>query len=130
MAAKLLAIAQPSMDIQVSSNFERLLFELLERDGVKTKLIMDEFAASGQFTLDVTAMARAESLFSAYRLDDSGTIAEIASTAKMVVFCWIRIVRLACRPRAALGPMAQLHLIYQLSALLAPIRQNSRRRLK
>ena len=43
---------------------------------------MDEFAASGQFTLDVTAMARAESLFSAYRLDDSGTIAEIKSTAK------------------------------------------------
>ena len=43
---------------------------------------MDEFAASGQFTLDVAAMARAESLFSAYRLDDSGTIAEIASTAK------------------------------------------------
>ncbi|MFL2845553.1 MAG: threonine synthase [Candidatus Puniceispirillaceae bacterium] len=72
----------PSMDIQVSSNFERLLFELLERDGVKTKSVMDEFAASGQFTLDVTAMARAEHLFSAYRLDDSGTIAEIASTAK------------------------------------------------
>ena len=28
------------MDIQVSSNFERLLFELVERDGLKTKTIM------------------------------------------------------------------------------------------
>ena len=72
----------PSMDIQVSSNFERLLFEMLERDGAKTKSLMDEFAASGKFTLDATVMARAQSLFSAYRLDDSGTITEIASTAK------------------------------------------------
>ena len=72
----------PSMDIQVSSNFERLLFEMLERDGAKTKSLMDEFAASGKFTLDANVMARAQSLFSAYRLDDSGIIAEIASTAK------------------------------------------------
>ena len=72
----------PSMDIQVSSNFERLLFEILERDGAKTKSLMDEFAATGQFTLGATGMSRMQSLFSAYRLGDSGTIAEIASTAK------------------------------------------------
>ena len=72
----------PSMDIQVSSNFERLLFELLGRDGAKTKATMDEFATSGQFTLDVRTMVRARSLFSSYRLDDDNTIAEIASTAK------------------------------------------------
>ena len=72
----------PSMDIQVSSNFERLLFEMLDRDGEKTKLTMDDFSASGQFILEATVMERARSLFSAYRTDDSGTIAEIASTAK------------------------------------------------
>ncbi len=72
----------PSMDIQVSSNFERLLFEMLERDGAKTKLLMDEFSVSGKFTLDAEGMARAQDLFSAYRLDDAGTIAEITSTAK------------------------------------------------
>ena len=72
----------PSMDIQVSSNFERLLFEMLERDGAQTKSLMDEFAANGKFTLDATGMARVQSLFSAYRLDDAGTIAEITSTAK------------------------------------------------
>ena len=72
----------PSMDIQVSSNFERLLFELLGRDGVKTASVMHDFAAIGHFTLDSDVMARAHELFSAYSLDDAGTIAEIAATAK------------------------------------------------
>ena len=72
---------------------------------------MDEFAASGQFTLDVTAMARAESLFSAYRLDDSGTIAEIASTAKNGGMLLDPHSAVGFVGRAALGPMAQLHLI-------------------
>jgi len=72
----------PSMDIQVSSNFERLLFELLGRDGAKTAAVMQDFAASGHFTLDADVMERAYALFSAYRLDDAGTVAEIATTAK------------------------------------------------
>ena len=72
----------PSMDIQVSSNFERLLFELLGRDGAKTAAVMQDFAASGHFTLNADVMERAYALFSAYRLDDAGTVAEIATTAK------------------------------------------------
>ena len=72
----------PSMDIQVSSNFERLLFELLGRDGAKTTAIMDQFSSTGQFDVAEDVMARATALFSAYRLDDEGTIAEIADTAK------------------------------------------------
>jgi threonine synthase len=72
----------PSMDIQVSSNFERLLFELLGRDGAKTATIMDQFSSTGQFDVDDDVMARAAALFSAYRLDDAGTIAEIATTAQ------------------------------------------------
>ena len=72
----------PSMDIQVSSNFERLLFELLGRDGAKTSAIMDQFSSTGQFDVDDDVMARAATLFSAYRLDDAGTIAEIADTAQ------------------------------------------------
>jgi threonine synthase len=70
------------MDIQVSSNFERLLFELLGRDGAKTTAIMDQFSSTGQFDVDDDVMARAAALFSAYRLDDAGTIAEIADTAQ------------------------------------------------
>ena len=72
----------PSMDIQVSSNFERLLFELLGRDGISTADVMKQFSETGQFHVDDSVLARAKALFSAYRLDDDGTIAEIAATAK------------------------------------------------
>jgi len=72
----------PSMDIQVSSNFERLLFELLNRDGGRTAKVMQDFAETGRFTVDADVMARAADCFTAYRLDDEGTLAEIANTAK------------------------------------------------
>ena len=72
----------PSMDIQVSSNFERLLFELLDRDGNATAVVMKQFAKTGQFHVDESVLARAKALFSAYRLDDEGTVAEIAATAE------------------------------------------------
>ncbi|MEC8549381.1 MAG: threonine synthase, partial [Pseudomonadota bacterium] len=71
----------PSMDIQVSSNFERLLFELLDRDGSAVAGIMARFAETGRFDLPERAMAAARQHFSAYRLDDEGTIAEIAASA-------------------------------------------------
>ena len=71
----------PSMDIQVSSNFERLLFELMGRDGAAVADIMARFAETGRFALPDQAMQSARDLFAAYRLDDEGTIAEIAASA-------------------------------------------------
>ena len=72
----------PSMDIQVSSNFERLLFELLDRDGMATAAAMKRFANIGHFEVEDTVLARAHQLFSAYRLDDAGILSEIAKTAQ------------------------------------------------
>ncbi|MGC6537598.1 MAG: threonine synthase [Candidatus Puniceispirillaceae bacterium] len=69
----------PSMDIQVSSNFERLLFEMMGRDGKKTAHLMAEFAQNGQFSLPQSVLDEAEKQFAAYRLDDDGTLAEIAA---------------------------------------------------
>ena len=45
----------PSMDIQVSSNFERLLFDLLDRQGAPVAELMAEFKLSGRFALDTHA---------------------------------------------------------------------------
>ena len=67
----------PSMDIQVSSNFERLLFELLDRDHDRVKKNMEDFAATGQFDVDPSIMEKAHRLFQAWRLDDEGTLAQI-----------------------------------------------------
>ena len=67
----------PSMDIQVSSNFERLLFELLDRDPAATAATMQGFRATGRMTVPDEAWRRARSLMHGFRLDDAGTEAEI-----------------------------------------------------
>ena len=67
----------PSMDIQVSSNFERLLFEVMGRDGAAVAATMTGFRESGSFTLGEKAWREIGSLFSGFRLDDPGTLAEI-----------------------------------------------------
>ncbi|HEY5301197.1 MAG TPA: threonine synthase, partial [Acetobacteraceae bacterium] len=68
----------PSMDIQVSSNFERLLFELLDRDGEATAAAMRGFRETGRMVVPDAAWRRARALFAGFRLDDAGTEAEIA----------------------------------------------------
>ena len=68
----------PSMDIQVSSNFERLLFELLDRDPGATAAAMAGFRETGRMAVPGPAWHRARGLFHGLRLDDAGTLAEIA----------------------------------------------------
>ena len=72
----------PSMDIQVSSNFERLLFELLNRDGVEVTKLMKSFAQSGSFYVAEDVLRSALISFKGFCLDDKGTKAEISSTYK------------------------------------------------
>jgi threonine synthase len=67
----------PSMDIQVSSNFERLLFELLGRDGTATAAQMQRFRAEGRMPVPDAAWRAATGLFRGFTLDDPGTLAEI-----------------------------------------------------
>ncbi len=68
----------PSMDIQVSSNFERLLFELLDRDADATAAAMAEFRRTGKMAVPDAAWHRCRSVFHGFRLDDAGTEGEIA----------------------------------------------------
>ncbi|MEO0391741.1 MAG: threonine synthase [Pseudomonadota bacterium] len=63
----------PSMDIQVSSNFERLLFEMLDRDGAQVSDMMTGFRRDGVFTTDPDRLARITGLFHAYRASDELT---------------------------------------------------------
>ncbi len=67
----------PSMDIQVSSNFERLLFELLDRDPAATAATMRGFRERGHMSVADPVWHRARGLFTGFRLDDPGTEAEI-----------------------------------------------------
>jgi threonine synthase len=69
----------PSMDIQVSSNFERLLFEALGRDGEALQRLMDGLRQSGSFTIPPAALAAIRQQFTAGRADESTTSATIAA---------------------------------------------------
>ncbi len=63
----------PSMDIMVSSNFERLLFDLYGREGGEIKQLMEDFK-SGSMSLNDKALSTARELFTSYRLGDDETI--------------------------------------------------------
>ncbi|MFQ5774715.1 MAG: threonine synthase [Kiloniellaceae bacterium] len=68
----------PSMDIQVSSNFERLLFDLYDGDGAAVAAAMTAFRRTGKLDPGAARWARTLDLFDGARLDDEGTLAEIA----------------------------------------------------
>lgn len=72
----------PSMDIQISSNFERLLFDLYERDGAAISRLMSELRAGKQFALSPQALAALRAEFSACAISDEDTRQTIADTYK------------------------------------------------
>lgn len=74
---ELLQSLSPSMDIMVSSNFERLLFDAYDKDGAAIAQLMEDFK-SGSMTIADTAMKKIQDNFDSYRLDDGAMINVIA----------------------------------------------------
>ncbi|MSP83931.1 MAG: threonine synthase [Alphaproteobacteria bacterium] len=101
----------PSMDIQVASNFERLLFECHGRDAAAVARLMGELAAKGEFQVSANALAEARGLFGGHRVDDRDvleTIARVARTSGVTVdphtACGIAAARAAAgAPTVVLG---------------------------
>jgi threonine synthase len=79
--------ASPSMDIQVSSNFERLLFDACGRDGQAVRALMASLAQSRRFTLPAPALAEIRSYFSADRADEDETAATIRTVLRETGYC-------------------------------------------
>ncbi len=69
----------PSMDIQVSSNFERLLFNIYEGDGAAIRNLMENLKQSGLFVIQPPQLARAKEAFDALRVSEEETRKMIAS---------------------------------------------------
>jgi threonine synthase len=67
----------PSMDIQISSNFERLLFELCGRNGATVRDLMRRFRKTGRMKLTEARHARLGKLFAGARVDDEMTLSTI-----------------------------------------------------
>jgi threonine synthase len=64
----------PSMDIQISSNLERLLFDLFKRNGPKLAEAMNGFRKTGKFAAPKSGWTATQKLFTGYKLDDAGTL--------------------------------------------------------
>jgi threonine synthase len=79
---EVMATASPSMDIQVSSNFERLLFEATGRDSTEVRRLMAQLAQSGRFSLSSPALEQIRGLFSADRADEEETAATIRTALR------------------------------------------------
>jgi threonine synthase len=76
------ATESPAMDIQVSSNFERLLFEATGRSPVAVLKMMAELTNEKRFTIQADALDTIRKLFSAGRADEAETAATIRAVHK------------------------------------------------
>ena len=70
----------PSMDIQVSSNLERLLFEAMGRDGSSVADLMSRFRAGGTVSVPTEVLGRLRAEFDCGRIDDESAAGVIRRT--------------------------------------------------
>ncbi|MCC0065568.1 MAG: threonine synthase [Rhodovulum sp.] len=85
----------PSMDIQISSNFERLLFELYDREGPAVAASMEDLRRAGGFELPQGALGQLRDGFDSASASEAETAAAIAAT-------WHETGELVC-PHTAVG---------------------------
>ena len=81
------ATMSPSMDIQISSNFERLLFDATGRDAASVRTLMGSLAQSHRFVVSAQALKELRALFSANRADEQECAAEIRAWMKEANYC-------------------------------------------
>ena len=81
------ATTSPSMDIQVSSNFERLLFDACGRDAKQVAALMGSLMQSHRFIVSAHALQRMRALFSAGRADEQEAAAEIRAWMREAGYC-------------------------------------------
>jgi threonine synthase len=74
------ATQSPSMDIQVSSNFERLLFDAIGRDATGIRGLMASLDQSGAFDIPPAALEKIREEFAAGTASEAETAGEIART--------------------------------------------------
>jgi threonine synthase len=90
-----IATTSPSMDIQISSNFERLLFETCGRDAGQVAALMGSLAQSSRFTVPAAALKAMRALFTA----DKASEQESAATIR----AWMREAGYCVDPHTAVG---------------------------
>ena len=72
----------PSMDVQISSNFERLLFDVLNEDDKKVSSLMNELKSKGSFSLNKEQIGIIKKNFIAKKTNDKETLEIIKKFSK------------------------------------------------
>ncbi|MCB9980370.1 MAG: threonine synthase [Rhodospirillales bacterium] len=90
----------PSMDIQISSNFERYLFDLVDRDAGMLTGLMKTFSQSGRMAVSPQRRQRAQEDFLAYRCGEENTLKTIGDIYKQTGYI--------LDPHSAVGAYAAL----------------------
>lgn len=83
-----IATTSPSMDIQISSNFERQLFEVLDRDSDRVLELMSPLSNTGAFTIPAAGLSKLRAHFLAYRVDEAETartISDVMQTHQILI---------------------------------------------
>ncbi len=70
----------PSMDIQISSNFERYLYYLMDGDAAKVRESMTRMAETGKFEVTADKLQEVKKIFSATAVSEDETSAQIRAT--------------------------------------------------
>lgn len=106
----------PSMDIQVSSNFERFLYELKNHDGAAVAASQDRLKREGRYRVTPEELARARALFAAVRCGTEDALEEIRQTYRETgeVLCphtatAVHVARRESREEAPMVAIATAH---------------------
>jgi len=75
---KMQSTLSPSMDIQISSNFERLLFDLCNQDAAQLRSLMDNLKDKNEFNVSVAQLDQAKQIFLAGSVTDTQTMKTIS----------------------------------------------------
>jgi threonine synthase len=110
------ATTSPSMDIQISSNFERLVFEAAGRDADRVKRAMDSLRQSGAFSLDSDILTQIRAVFDAGSATDgeaADTIRDLLSTSRYLAdphtAVGVRVARARARGPVPMVALATAH---------------------
>jgi len=87
--------SSPSMDILVSSNLERLLYWLTDRDSTQISTWMQDLDTTGSYTLDALTLSKLQALFIPYRLEEKDVEKTIHDTYQTSHY--------VCDPHTAIG---------------------------
>ena len=80
--------SSPSMDIQISSNLERLLFEVLEHDGAAVAELMSRFRSDGTVSVKESHLTALGEEFDATHVDSesaAGVIRDVHSSSGLII---------------------------------------------